>query len=87
MSISLREKASVALLAIASSCLLSSPVLSFPAGCTGDAKTGAMGNVELTLYYGGSAIIAILAGIFIGPAGFLLRPGPELGHRAAYAGA
>lgn len=87
MSILLRQKASIALLVVASACLLISPLLSYKAGCIGDAKTGVLGNVELALHYGRRAMTFLLAGAAIGAVGFLLRPVPALGQRAAYAGA
>lgn len=66
-------------------CLFLSVALSFRAGCAGDMKTGAVGDIQLAMQFGTAAIVAMLAGMSLGAAAFLVRSDVVLSQRSAHA--
>ena len=59
-------------------------VMSYWAGCTGDVKTGVLGDPLRALELGRWALVSLLVGVAAGAVALAPRPGWSIGHIGAF---
>ena len=82
---SARTLAAVATSAIVAATLAYAGILSFRAGCAGDTKSAAVGDIALAFALEEQSLRVFLAGLAVTGAGLLLLPRTTMAHRIAVA--